>query len=121
MAVEHSEGTLRVRVDRSKMLSHGKPSLGRMQLRLHVWRSTADIKACREFYELLSTVDGPFEAWRQAVVAAWSNESSSLVQSEPGSKIVQPNTIIEGDGRVVLKVCGANDEVIIQSFVDRDV
>ena len=54
-------------------------------------------------------------------VTARSNESSSLVQSEPESKIVQPNTIVEGDGRVVLKLYDASDEGIIQSFVDRDI
>ncbi len=121
ITVDNCDGNLHVRVDRSKILSHGKPSLGRLLLRLHIWRCTADIKTCREFYEPLSAVEGPFEAWRQAAVAAWSNESSSLVQSEPGSKIVQPNTIVEGDGRVVLKLYDARDEGIIQSFVDRDV
>ncbi|KAK3987106.1 dipeptidyl peptidase [Cladorrhinum sp. PSN332] len=110
ITVDHPEGTLHVRVDRSKIISHGKPSLGRLLLRLHVWRCTADVKSCRELYEPLSTVDGPFETWRQTAIAAWSNESSSLVQSEPGSKIVQPNTIIEGSGRVVLKLHDAGDE-----------
>ncbi|KAK4139246.1 peptidase M49, dipeptidyl-peptidase III, partial [Dichotomopilus funicola] len=105
----------------SKILSHGKPSLGRLLLRLHVWRCTADIKMCKELYETLSVVDGQFEAWRQAAVAAWSNESSSLAQSEPGSKIVQPNTILERDGQVVLKLYEASDEGIIQSFVERDI
>ena len=84
----YNVGTLHVRVDRSKILSHGKPSLGRLLLRSHVWGCTADIKACGEFYEPLSAVDDPFEAWMQAAVAAWSDESSSLVQSESESKIV---------------------------------
>ncbi|ATY58656.1 dipeptidyl peptidase III [Cordyceps militaris] len=121
ITVDYSEGNLHVRVDRSKILSHGKPSLGRLLLRLHIWRCTADIKTCREFYEPLSAVDGLFEAWRQVAVTAWSSESSSLVQSEPGSKIVQPNTIIEEDGQVVLKLYEARDEGIIQSFIDRDI
>ncbi|KAK4225822.1 peptidase M49, dipeptidyl-peptidase III, partial [Podospora fimiseda] len=111
-----------VRINRFKILSHGKPSLGRLLFRLHIWRCTADFKGCSDFYEPLSTVDGQFEVWRQAVVAAWLNEGASvLVQSEPGSKIVQPNTRVENDGRVVLKVYDTSDEGIIQSFVDRDV
>ncbi|KAH6621473.1 dipeptidyl peptidase III [Chaetomium sp. MPI-SDFR-AT-0129] len=121
ITVDHSDGTLQVRVDRTKIPSHGKPSLGRLLLRLHVWKCTADIKACKELYEALNTVDGQFETWRQVAVAAWSNESSSLVQSEPGSKIVQPNTILDEDGQVVLKLYDASDEGIIQSFVDRDI
>ena len=82
---------------------------------------TFDIGACREFFEPLSTVNGLFEGWRQVAVAAWSNESSSLVQSEPGSKIVQPNIVVEEDGRVALKLYDASGVGIIQSFVDRDI
>ncbi|KAK0747420.1 dipeptidyl peptidase III [Apiosordaria backusii] len=123
ITVNHSPatGALHVHVNRSKILSHGKPSLGRLLLRLHLWRCTADIKSCKEFYEPLSTVDGQFETWRQTAVAAWSDETSSLVQSEPGSKIVQPNTFMTEDGRVELKVYDATNEGIIQSFLDRSI
>ena len=54
-------------------------------------------------------------------MAAWSNESSSLVQSEPESKIVQPNIVVEEDSRVALKLYDASGVGIIQSFVDRDI
>lgn len=34
-----------VRIDRSKISSHAKPALGRMLLRLHMYRCTADVAA----------------------------------------------------------------------------
>ncbi|KAK3348915.1 peptidase family M49-domain-containing protein [Lasiosphaeria hispida] len=51
ITVDHSPGTgtLQVYVDRSKILSHRKPSLGRLLLRLHMWRCIVDIRSCIEF------------------------------------------------------------------------
>ncbi|EED19437.1 dipeptidyl peptidase III, putative [Talaromyces stipitatus ATCC 10500] len=51
-------GNLTVKVNGNNVLLQGKPSLGRMLLRLHIYRCTADIAGCREFYEDLSSVDG---------------------------------------------------------------
>ncbi|KAJ5722470.1 dipeptidyl-peptidase 3 [Penicillium malachiteum] len=50
-----------VRVDRSKIVFHGKPSIGRMLCQIHVWHCTADIDACRPFLEALTVVDGEYE------------------------------------------------------------
>ncbi|KAK1826080.1 dipeptidyl peptidase III [Podospora conica] len=123
ITVNHSPstGTLQIHVDRSKILSHGKPSLGRLLLRLHVWRCTADINSCTEFYNPLTAVDGRFEAWREAAMAAWSSKGSSLVQSEPGGKIIQLNTFVTDYGRVELKVYDTTNEGIIESFLDRGI
>jgi Peptidase family M49 len=46
MIVEHNLAAkaIHVRVDRSKIISHGKPSLGRMLCRIQVWRCIADVK-----------------------------------------------------------------------------
>ena len=38
--------SLTVHIDRSKIISHGKPALGEMLLRLHMYRCTADVQAC---------------------------------------------------------------------------
>jgi dipeptidyl-peptidase-3 len=35
---------------------------------LHIWRSTADVKTCRAFYEEMTGVEGEYEAWRRVVV-----------------------------------------------------
>lgn len=58
-----------IRVDRAKITSHGKPSIRRMWLKIHIWQATADINACQPFYEALSAVDGEYETWRQIVVS----------------------------------------------------
>ncbi|KAG9250319.1 dipeptidyl peptidase III [Emericellopsis atlantica] len=113
--------TVRVNVDRSKIISHGKPSLGRLVLRLHVWRCIANVDSCREFYEPLTNVDGEYEAWRQVVVSAGTDGESSLVRTDPGGKIVQANTFLTHDGGVELRVYEQSNEGIVQSFFERAV
>jgi dipeptidyl-peptidase III len=51
---------LTVRVDRSRMVNDGKPALGRMLLKLHMFRCTVDVHAFRAYYEDLSSVDGVY-------------------------------------------------------------
>ncbi|KAI0025476.1 dipeptidyl peptidase III [Xylariomycetidae sp. FL0641] len=111
MSIEHdpSANTIFVKVDRSKILSDGKPSLGRMLCKIHIWHSTADIEACRPFYEALSTVDGDYELWRQVVIS----------NPEPGWKFVQPNTFLKDDGTVEVQEYEASNAGIIQSFAER--
>ena len=123
MAVDYSPEakTVRVRVDRSKISSHGKPSLGRLVLRLHVWRCIADVDSCREFYEPLTVVDGEYEAWRRVVASTGADDDSSLVRTDPGGKIVQANTFLGEDDRVELRVYDESNEGIVQSFVERAV
>ncbi|KAH8590734.1 dipeptidyl peptidase III [Bisporella sp. PMI_857] len=75
--------TLIVRVERSKIISHGKPSVGRMLCKINIWHSTADINACRPFYEALSVIDGEYETWRRIVAS----------NPEPKWKFVQPNIL----------------------------
>lgn len=118
-----SASTLRVNIDRSKIISHGKPSLGRLMLRLHIYRCTADASACRTFYEPLTAVDGEYANWSQVVVSrGGANPSDAThVRTDPGGKIVQANTFLNGDGTVSLKVYHASNEGIIESFVERDV
>ncbi|KAI1129103.1 dipeptidyl peptidase III [Nemania abortiva] len=103
-------GTLQVRVDRSKIAEEGKASIGRMLHRIHVWRCTADVTACKQFYEPLSAVQGEEELWRRIVAS----------KPEPAWKFVQANTILTDDGKVQLKVYEESDTGIIQSFADRD-
>ncbi|KAL9049312.1 MAG: hypothetical protein Q9162_007285 [Coniocarpon cinnabarinum] len=108
--VDKHAGTLNVVVDRSKIITHGKPSLGRMLLRLHMYRSTADVNACREYYQELSRVDGEYLTWRELV----------LRQNKPKWKFVQANTFAEQDGSVLVKEYDATNAGIIQSWAERD-
>ncbi|KAI1108509.1 dipeptidyl peptidase III [Nemania sp. NC0429] len=102
---------LSVHIDRSKIVSHGKASIGRMLCKISIWRSTADIRACRPYYEGLSAVDGIYEKWRQVV----------LSNPEPRWKFVQPNTFLREDGTVEIKEYDASNIGIIQSFYERNV
>jgi dipeptidyl-peptidase-3 len=101
---------LTVRVDRTRIVSDGKPALGQMLLKLHIYRCTADVKACREYYEDLASVDGVYLQWREVVIA----------RAPPKWTFVHANTFLK-DGGVVLKEYSATREGIVQSWADRAV
>ncbi|KAF2850392.1 peptidase M49, dipeptidyl-peptidase III [Plenodomus tracheiphilus IPT5] len=105
-----SASTLTVHVDRSKILSHGKPALGDFMNKLHVWRCIANVQPCREFYEALTAVDGVYEEWRQLV----------CTKPESRMKFVQANTFLR-EGVVEVKEYAESNEGIIQSWVERAV
>ncbi|KAL7919267.1 peptidase family M49 domain-containing protein [Trichoderma austrokoningii] len=110
IAHDPTQQSLTVHVDRSKILSHGKQSLGSYLCKLHIWRCTADVSACRKLYEPMCAVDGVYEEWRKIVV------------SKPNMKwkFVQPNTFLAGES-VQVKVYEETNEGIIQSWVERDI
>ncbi|KAH8847934.1 hypothetical protein MCOR27_002650 [Pyricularia oryzae] len=106
------KSSLTVHVDRSKIVTHGKPALGRMLLRLHMYRCTADVAACRTYYEDLSRVEGEHLEWRETVLA----------NKPPPMVFVQANTFLEeSSGEVVLKEYEATVQGIIQSWAERRV
>ena len=110
VSVDENEGTLTVSVDRTKIISHGKPSLGRMLLRLHMYRSTADVDSCRKYYGQLSKVDGEYLKWRELV----------LMQCKAKWKFVQANAFLNNHNSVVLKEYDATNAGIVQSWAERD-
>jgi dipeptidyl-peptidase III len=80
-------------------------------LRLHICRCTADVKACREFYEDITKVEGQFLQWREIMLAR-----------QPARQVfVQPNTFLMDDGRVGLREYEATVEGMIQSWAERKV
>ncbi len=81
-----------------------------MLLRLHMYRCTADVEACREYYEELSRVDGEYLEWRKIV----------LTRRDPRWIFVQANTFLDGE-QLVLKEYEATITGVIQSWVERDV
>ncbi|KAL6822020.1 peptidase family M49 domain-containing protein [Trichoderma sp. SZMC 28015] len=104
------EQSLTVNVDRSKFLSNGKQSLGSYLCKLHIWRCTADVSACSQFYEPLCAVDGVYEEWRKIVVS----------KPKMKWKFVQPNTFLTGES-VYVKVYDETNEGIIQSWAERKI
>ncbi|KAF1975757.1 peptidase M49, dipeptidyl-peptidase III [Bimuria novae-zelandiae CBS 107.79] len=103
--------TLTVRVDRSKIVSQGKPALGRMLLHLHIYRCTADIHSCREYYEALSRVHDEYLEWRDVVLSAQG----------PKWVFVQANTFLNDGGEVILKEYEPTPEGVVQSWAERRV
>jgi dipeptidyl-peptidase-3 len=77
-------------------------------LKLHIWRSTADVKACREYYEELTEPAGRFLEWRDLMLA---KQTARQV-------FVQPNTFIR-NGEVILKEYEATVHGMIQSWAER--
>ncbi len=106
-----STNNLVVHIDRSKILSHGKPAIGKLLLRLHIYRCTADVGACREYFEELTKVEGIFVKWRKVVIA----------NKKPRQILVQANTFLGQDGTVTLKEYDATVEGMIQSWAERRV
>ena len=104
-----SKDRITVRVDRSRIITDGKPALGRMLLRLHMYRCTADIKSCRTYYEDLSKVEYGYLEWRRIVLA----------KQQPKWVFVQGNTFLD-DGHVSLKEYEATPEGVIQSWAERN-
>ena len=102
--------SLTVRVDRSQIRSQGKPALGEMLLRLHMYRCTADVTACRTYYEDLSEVSGEYLEWREAVL---SNKPPPLV-------FTHANTFLDGD-EVVLREYEPTVAGVNRSWADRKV
>ena len=99
-----------VHVDRSKIVTHGKPALGRMLLRLHMYRCTADVQACRSYYEDLSRVDGEYLEWRKIVLA----------KKQPKWVFVQANTFLDGD-EVIVREYEPTSQGVFQSWAERAV
>ena len=97
-------------MDRSKILSHGKPALGRMLLKLHIFHCTADVDSCRTYYENLTRVEGKYLEWRSRLLAT----------KQPKIAFVQPNTFREGDD-VTIDEYEATREGLIKSWYERRV
>ncbi|KAF4546904.1 putative peptidase family M49 protein [Elsinoe fawcettii] len=107
---DESKDRLIVRIDRSKIRTDGKTALGNMLLQLHMFRCTADVVACRTFYDELTKVDDEFATWHQIVNRI----------KQPKWVFAQPNTFVENQ-KVVVREYPATVEGVIQSWAERDV
>ena len=108
---ETATDTLTVHIDRSKLLTHVKPAIGKLLLRLHIYRCTADVVACREYFEDLTRVEGIFAAWRKIVIK----------NKKPRQILVQANTFLSEDGSVILKEYEPTVKGMIQSWAERGI
>ncbi|KAJ5931357.1 hypothetical protein N7516_005846 [Penicillium verrucosum] len=102
---------LEIRLDRSKILTHGRPAVEKYLQKLHVYKSTADIEAGKGLYDGITSVDSWWGTTVRDVV---------LKNKVPRKVFVQANTILEGD-QVSLKEYEPTLEGLIQSFAERNV
>ncbi|KAJ5610026.1 hypothetical protein N7510_006745 [Penicillium lagena] len=102
---------LEIHLDRSKILSHGRPAVEKYLQKLHVYKSTADIEAGLALYNGITAVD----KW-------WGTQVREVVLKNkvPRKVFVQANTILDGD-QVTLKEYEPTLEGLIQSFAERHV
>jgi dipeptidyl-peptidase III len=101
---------LKLHLDKTKILSHGKPAISSFLQKLHIYRSTADVKNGTELMEMMTAVDDYF-----------LNVSGVVWQKhQPRRLFVQPNTKIV-DGEVVLVEYEESCAGIIQSWAEREV
>lgn len=102
---------LEIHLDRSKILSHGRPAVESYLQKLHVYKSTADVVAGTQLYNDITSVDD----W-------WGTKVRNIVLQKkvPRKVFVQANTQLEGD-KVVLKEYEPTLEGLIQSYAEREV
>lgn len=101
---------LKIHLDRTKIQSHGRPAVNDFLQKLHIFKSTADLKAGTELYMRMTNVD----EWYAGKV-----RPEVIRQAKPRKVFVQANTFLEGDG-VVLKEYEATPAGMIKSFAERD-
>jgi dipeptidyl-peptidase-3 len=103
---------LQIYLDRSKILSHGRPAVEKLLQKLHVYKSTADVEAGTKMYDEITHVD----EW-------WGEKARPVVldKKTPRKVFVQANTVLQDDGKVLLKEYEPTLEGMVQSYVERNV
>ena len=112
---------LTIRLDRNKILTHGRPAVESYLQRLHIFKSTADVEAGRALYERMTRVEGTF----------WSDQVRNLVlrKKAPRKVFVMANTVelLDGDqddggmGKVELREYETGLEGMVRSWAEREV
>lgn len=104
---------LEIHLDRSKILSHGRPAVEAYLQKLHIYKSTADFTAGKKLYDDITSVD----EW-------WAEKARPLVlkRKTPRKVFVQANTVLdEATGDVKLVEYEPTIEGMVQSYYERNV
>jgi dipeptidyl-peptidase-3 len=108
---------LTIKLDRSKILSHGRPAVEAFLQKLHIYKATADVEEGKKLYERMTRVEGSF--WREGV------RGEVMRRKTPRKVFVQGNTVVggegEGGGGVVLREYEASIEGMVRSWAEREV
>jgi dipeptidyl-peptidase III len=111
-ATKEDLSDLEIYLDRSKILSYGRPAVEKLLQKLHVYKSTADVEEGTKMYDAVTHVD----EW-------WGGKVRPVVldKKTPRKVFVQANTVLEDDGKVVLKEYEPTLEGMVQSYAERNV
>ncbi|KAH0844607.1 hypothetical protein AYO21_02072 [Fonsecaea monophora] len=104
---------LEIHLDRSKILSHGRPAVEAYLQKLHIYKATADFEAGKKMYDDITNVDD----W-------WAEKARPIVlkKKTPRKVFVQVNTVLDEEtGDVKLVEYEPTIEGMVQSYVDRNV
>ena len=103
---------LEIQLDRSKILSHGRPAVESLLQKLHVYKSTADFEPGKKLYDDVTEVD----SW-------WAEKVRPVVlqNKTPRKVFVQANTVLGEDGKVELKEYEPTLDGMVKSYAERDV
>ena len=103
---------LEIQLDRSKILSHGRPAVESLLQKLHVYKSTADFEAGKKLYDDVTEVD----SW-------WAEKVRPVVlqKKTPRKVFVQANTVLGEDGKVELREYEPTLDGMVKSYAERDV
>ncbi|KAK4944423.1 hypothetical protein LTR10_016097 [Elasticomyces elasticus] len=104
---------LEIYLDRSKILSHGRPAVEDLLQKLHIYKATADFAAGRKLYDDVTSVN----SW-------WAEKARPIVlkKKTPRKVFVQANTVLdEGTGDVKLVEYEPTLEGMVKSYYERDV
>lgn len=114
LVLRHSKDTfddLTIQLDKSKILSHGKPAVGKLLQKLHIYRASADLERGTKLLQDLTEVDDFFLKVREVV----------LKKKQPRKLFVQPNTALGEEGSVSFKDYPLSNLGIIQSWAERGI
>lgn len=100
---------LTIKLDRSKIISHGRPAVEKYLQKLGIYKATADVEAGSKMYSDITHVG---EWWGTKL------RNEVLNRKQPRKVFVQANTF-EKDGDIVIKEYDPTPEGMIQSFADR--
>lgn len=102
---------LTISIDRSKILTHGRKAVGEYLTKLHVYKSTADVRAGSELYNRMTEVTSQFEGYREVVMRL----------KQPRKVFVQANTVLSGEDGVELREYEDSVEGMVKSYAERGV
>lgn len=108
LVVDEAAKKATVTIDKSKLVSHGRDSIGNLLKQIHIYRCTADVNAANTLYSSLTEITDE-----------WLVVRGIVDLHKPKREVfVQANTV-EIDNKVVVLEYEKSARGLIQSWVER--